>query len=74
MIFTTKKTIPIVPALHIDYKEIATSDEVKYLGLHFYTNLSFTKQADTMISSASKPMYVLRRFSALGADSKLVTQ
>ena len=74
MIFTTKKTKPIVPALHIDNKEIATSDEVKYLGLHIDSNLRFTKQADIMISSASKRMYVLRRFSALGANDKLVTQ
>ena len=74
MIFTTKREKPDVPILTIDGNAISISDEVKYLGLTIDSNLRFDKQADFVISKAKQRMYVLRKFYALGAESKLITQ
>ena len=73
MIFTTKREKPDVPILTIDGNAISISDEVKYLGLTIDSNLRFDKQADFVISKAKQRMYVLRKFYALGAESKLIT-
>ena len=54
--------------------EIAISDSVRYLGLQIDSKLKFEKQANMVISKARQRMFIVRRFSALGADSKLVTQ
>ena len=74
MVFTSSREDPVVPSLILDGTVIPQSDSVRYLGIVIDKQLRFSEQADLMISKAKQRMCVVRRFHALGADSKLVTQ
>ena len=74
MVFAGSRDDPVVPQLILNGMDIPQSESVKYLGLIIDNKLRFSEQADVVISKARQRMYVVRRFHALGAGSKLVTQ
>ena len=73
LIFTTQRETPEVPTLMLGDVAIPQSNNVKYLGVLVDNKLKFHDHMIDRLNTASKRMYVVRRFSALGAESRLVT-
>ena len=62
-----------MPTLMLGDVAIPQSNNVKYLGVLVDNKLKFHDHMIDRLNTASKRMYVVRRFSALGAESRLVT-
>ena len=65
---------PYVPTLTLNGGAIPQSSSVKYLCVIVDDKLKFHEHMTDRLVTASKRMYVVRRFGALGANSKLVTK
>ena len=72
-LITTQRETPEVPTLMLGDIAIPESNSVKYLGVLVDNKLKFHDHMIDWLNTASKRMYVVRRFSALGAECRLVT-
>jgi hypothetical protein len=73
IIFTTQRKELIVPKLCLNNVLIEQSHSVKYLGVTLDTKLRFQSHICNVVTKARQRMYIVKRFSSLGANSRLVT-
>jgi hypothetical protein len=74
IVFTTQRICPEVPQLYLNGMSIDQSTSVKYLGITLDSKLRFKEHVQNVVTKAKQRLYLVRRFSLLGADNKLVTQ